>query len=74
MYTSELSGLNVSPTYWKDTIDLDDITRQASNVIASTAKGLTVKQYTDAIWLANSIVARELILLDQTCLEPNKQD
>jgi len=68
-----LSGLNVSPEYCKDTINVDEPTRLAATVIANTAKGLTVKQYTDAIYLANSIVARELTLLVQSCPPTNEQ-
>lgn len=73
MFTSGLSGLNVSPDFCKDTINLDEPTRQAATAIASVAKGLTVKQYTDAVYLANSIVARELTLLVQSCPPTNER-
>ncbi len=73
MFTSGLSGLNVSPEFCKDTIGMDEATRQAATVIANTAKGLTVKQYTDAVYLANSIVARELTLLVQPCPQSDEQ-
>lgn len=68
MFQNNISGFKINEEYVKDTIGLEEKTFSAAKEICKIANGLSVKQFTDSISIALSIVSSDFIITNQTVL------